>query len=109
MEKNIKRRELNPDNICDLDPRKLCDSCGKCLNMDNRDYFGIEIEDIDLSEEDYNTDKEIAPEEIEKWEKLLNESNADEIQLEYIEDIPELKEEYDKKIAEILKELAKDK
>lgn len=118
MEKDIKRCDLNPDkicdncnecNICDLDPNKLCDSCGKCLNIDDRDFLDIEVDDVEVLEEDYNISKEIDAEEIEKWEKVLKESNDDEIQLEYIEDIPELKEEYDKKIAEILKELAKDK
>lgn len=120
MEKDIKRCELNPEkvcdncnecNICDLDPNKLCDSCGKCLNIDDRNFLDIEVDDIEL-EEDYDegiNSSKIDPKEMEKWEKILNESKDDEIKVEYIEDIQELKEEYDKKIEEILKELAKDR
>lgn len=32
-------------DICDLDPKKKCDSCGKCLETDN-DYKAIKITKI---------------------------------------------------------------
>lgn len=31
--------------FCDLDPLKICDNCGKCLNMG--DYAAFKIESID--------------------------------------------------------------
>ena len=34
---------------CDLDPSKICDNCGKCIE-DNRDYAEIEITDVILDE-----------------------------------------------------------
>lgn len=36
---------------CDLDPNKICDNCGKCLNI--KDYASIEIDGVYESEEDY--------------------------------------------------------
>ena len=32
-------------DLCDLDPTKVCDSCGKCLETDN-DYKAITITKI---------------------------------------------------------------
>lgn len=34
--------------FCDLDPLKICDNCGKCLNMD--DFASIKIDSIDGNE-----------------------------------------------------------
>ena len=34
---------------CVLDPSKICDNCGKCIE-DNRDYAEIEITDVILDE-----------------------------------------------------------
>lgn len=36
---------------CDLDPNKICDNCGKCLNI--KDYVSIGIDGVYESEEDY--------------------------------------------------------
>lgn len=36
--------------ICDLDPTKICDNCGKCLNI--QDVASILIDGILTSEED---------------------------------------------------------
>lgn len=30
--------------FCDLDPLKICDNCGKCIEMD--DYATIKIEEV---------------------------------------------------------------
>ncbi|MBR5155809.1 MAG: hypothetical protein IKW62_04965 [Clostridia bacterium] len=37
-------------NICDLDPKKVCDNCGICLEMDD-DYKIIDV-DLTLEEAD---------------------------------------------------------
>ena len=36
---------------CDLDPNKVCDNCGKCIEMD--DVASIKIDKIYLNAEDY--------------------------------------------------------
>ena len=36
---------------CDLDPNKVCDNCGKCIEMD--DVASIKIDKIYLNPEDY--------------------------------------------------------
>ena len=33
------------DDTCDLDPNKICDSCGKCIEI-TEDYKSIEITKI---------------------------------------------------------------
>ena len=38
-------------DICDLDPKKICDNCGKCIDSGN-DY---NIMDVDLTTEDSST------------------------------------------------------
>lgn len=37
--------------ICDLDPDKVCDNCGKCIEMD--DVASIKIDKIYTNPEDY--------------------------------------------------------
>lgn len=39
--------------FCDLDPTKLCDNCGKCLENLNMDYAAIKIDGLekDLSDD----------------------------------------------------------
>lgn len=32
--------------MCDLDPEKICDNCGKCIDVD-LDYAEIEIESVE--------------------------------------------------------------
>jgi len=33
-------------NMCDLDPQKVCDNCGKCIEI-NADYAEIQIDSIE--------------------------------------------------------------
>ena len=40
---------------CDLDPDKICDNCGKCLDI--KDYVSIKIDGVYSSEEDYEKSK----------------------------------------------------
>ena len=32
--------------MCDLNPEKICDNCGKCIEIDS-DYAEIEIESVE--------------------------------------------------------------
>lgn len=36
---------------CDLDPKKVCDNCGKCIDM--QDVASIKIDKIYLNPEEY--------------------------------------------------------
>ena len=36
--------------FCDLDPTKICDNCGKCIDMG--DYYTIKIDKIETSGEE---------------------------------------------------------
>lgn len=38
--------------FCDLDPTKLCDNCGKCLESENFDYAAIKIDGFSQTEND---------------------------------------------------------
>ena len=40
---------------CDLDPDKVCDNCGKCLDI--KDVVSIKIDKIYRSEEEYESDE----------------------------------------------------
>ena len=35
--------------MCDLEPEKICDNCGKCIENDS-DYAEIEIDNIEIWE-----------------------------------------------------------
>ncbi len=43
-------------DICDLDPMKICDNCGKCIQMD--DVASIKIDKIFMNPADYHEDGE---------------------------------------------------
>lgn len=39
--------ECGECNICDLDPSKVCDNCGKCIGMNSDlEYLAIKIDGI---------------------------------------------------------------
>lgn len=46
----------NECNICDLNPEKICDSCGKCIASEDGDYREILIDDI-LFEKNYGEEE----------------------------------------------------
>ena len=77
------------DDYCDIYENKICDNCGKCLEMEGIDTKAIKIEDIAKTKEE----NEILEEE------FLNDLKAslseDELQ-EIGEDNLDLKEIYDK-------------
>ena len=35
-------------DICDLDPKKICDNCGKCIEVTDK-YAEIKIDEIKMS------------------------------------------------------------
>lgn len=39
---------------CDLDPNKVCDNCGKCLEI--KDYVSIKIDKVYANESEYEED-----------------------------------------------------
>ena len=45
-----KEIETAEDNLCDLDPTKICDNCFKCLETDS-DYASVEIDGIYMNGE----------------------------------------------------------
>ena len=52
MLNNPKERKLDiDDDTCDLDPNKICDSCGKCIEPD-KNYKIIKITKIITDGED---------------------------------------------------------
>ena len=51
MLNNPKERKLDIDDTCDLDPNKICDSCGKCIEPD-KNYKIIKITKIITDRED---------------------------------------------------------
>lgn len=90
----------NECNICDLDPNKLCDSCGKCIDLaEGIDYMEVDIDGV--FDEDWEADEYIT-EESPSRAQFEESGEVEELEFDYIEDIPELKKEYDKKIYEIL-------
>ena len=40
------------DDYCDIYENKICDNCGKCLEMDGVDVRAIKIEDIAKTQEE---------------------------------------------------------
>lgn len=38
--------KINDDDYCDIYEKKICDNCGKCLELDGVDIKAINIEDI---------------------------------------------------------------
>lgn len=58
------------DDFCDIYEKKICDNCGKCLEMDGVDIKAINIEDIS---KDVEQNKLIE----EEWKREVEESNED--------------------------------
>ncbi len=59
MDKEVKRCVLYDRDcincmeceFCDLDPTKICDNCGKCLEMEGKEYNSIQITGITGNDE----------------------------------------------------------
>lgn len=89
------------DDSCDLDPSKLCNSCGKCLDDQNEDYKVVRIdgivkdEKIGLDLDEYILEDETLKDDSENIENQI-------FDVEYLEDIPELNKEYEEKVDKLL-------
>lgn len=59
------------DDYCDIYENKICDNCGKCLEMDGVDVRAIKIEDIAKTQEENEILEEEFLEEINFFFKLL--------------------------------------
>jgi Fe-S-cluster containining protein len=100
--------DVDSDDMCDIYVSKVCDSCGDCLGLNGSDYRVVQIDgilkdgindeiDIDeymLDDTTLNIDSD--------FEQGQDNDNIVDVKYEYIEDIPEVKEEYDKKIDTLL-------
>lgn len=64
------------DDYCDIYEKKICDNCGKCLEMDGVDVRAIKIEDIAKTQEE----NEILEEEfLEEIKSTLSQEDLEEI------------------------------
>ncbi|EYE88206.1 hypothetical protein Q428_09245 [Fervidicella metallireducens AeB] len=101
LEENKECTNCNRCNICDLDDKKICDSCGKCINLQNVDYKEIPIEgflDDSLEVDEYLYETDLNDVEQNDFDMEYSEELEE---IEYIEDIPKLREEYERKMQEI--------
>lgn len=60
--------ECGECNLCDLDPTKICDNCGKCIGLgggdDAPEYRALKVDGIiteDMNPDDYLYDDPIGP------------------------------------------------
>jgi hypothetical protein len=81
--------KYSDDDYCDIYENKICDNCGKCLEIDGIDTKAIKIEEIAKSKEE----NEILEEEF--FNDLKASLSEDELQ-EISEDNLDLKEIYNK-------------
>lgn len=65
------------DDYCDIYENKICDNCGKCLEMEGIDVRAIKIEDIAKSEEE---NKVIEKEFLEDLKANLTDEELEEIE-----------------------------
>jgi L-fucose isomerase-like protein len=66
----MKMADYTEDDYCDIYKKKICDNCGKCLEMNGVDIKAIKIEDIaktveenKILEEEYKNDLELKDDE----------------------------------------------
>lgn len=54
--------ECGDCNICDLDPSKICDNCGKCIGLNgDLEYLAVKVDGIiteDMNPDDYLYDSQ---------------------------------------------------
>lgn len=106
-ENNTPDLQLNiNDDICDLEPDKLCDSCGKCLEDAFQDYKVVRIDGLLNNDDDEIelTDYLLEDETLAVSPEVDADQDVDDVmnKIDYIEDIPQIKEEYDRKINQLL-------
>ena len=72
-------------DVCDLDPKKKCDNCGACLEMDD-EYSTV---DVDLSFEDESEPELLSYEELFPEKAFIGEKAEDEDDEFYDQDFEE--------------------
>ena len=78
------------DDYCDIYENKICDNCGKCLEMDGVDVRAIKIEDIAKTQEE----NEILEEEfLEEIKSTLSQEDLEEIKAQNLNLMDIYKEE----------------
>jgi membrane-associated HD superfamily phosphohydrolase len=80
------------DDYCDIYKKKICDNCGKCLEMDGVDIKAIKIEDIAKTVEENKVLEEEYKKDLESEEELENE--LDEEDDSSFDDYDKLKDAY---------------
>ncbi len=76
---------LIDNDYCDLDPKKICDNCCKCIEKKDADYRGVKAEFDESTMRVYYAEEEdamladlppmdIDPDLVEEWEKKLREA-----------------------------------
>lgn len=66
------------DDFCDIGLDKVCDNCGKCLELEGVDTKAINLQEIaKIVEEKYDLEEEILDEEIEEEVEALDDIDWD--------------------------------
>ncbi|MDS0524520.1 hypothetical protein NNC19_02445 [Clostridium sp. SHJSY1] len=81
--------KFTEDDYCDIYKKKICDNCGKCLEMDGVDIKAIKIEDIAKTVEENKVLEEEYKNELEDEENVEEELNETSF-----EDYDKLKDAY---------------
>ena len=66
--------KINDDDYCDIYAKKICDNCGKCLELDGVDIKAINIEDIAKTVEENKVLEEEYKLELETQTKVTDEA-----------------------------------
>ncbi|MBD7911545.1 MULTISPECIES: hypothetical protein [Clostridium] len=81
------------DDYCDIYKKKICDNCGKCLEMDGVDIRAINIEDIAKTVEENKVLEEEYINELEAQKDALDEE-VDTTDDSFYDDYDKLKDAY---------------
>jgi len=82
--------KINDDDYCDIYGKKICDNCGKCLELDGVDIKAINIEEIAKNVEENKILEEEYKQEVESLGKITDEAE----ELELIEAYKSIGEDY---------------
>lgn len=85
------------DDFCDIGLDKICDNCGKCLELEGVDTKAINLQEISkLVEEKYDLKEEPTEEELEEEEELSFEDEVDDLDdIDWELKLKELDKEYE--------------
>ena len=96
--------DTDADDMCDIYVSKVCDSCGECLGLNGSDYRVVQIDGIlkDGVNDEIDIDEYMLDDTTLDKDSDFEQDNVVDVDYEFIEDIPEVREEYDKKIDTLL-------